>query len=186
VTLLLCEAPPASNVLPFGRRPPLHSPAPARELSTWARHIIICAQDAFPKGTVASLEWAKPADCFSVIDHALDASQGSPFLGSRATWVDLWSELNPSDGREYEVLAHHIAPTHIHVLIKEAEGFDLEATVDRWKAAALSDPNCVRIPDRRFWAPGYYDTILEEAGEIDAARVTIGCHDAARPTRRWR
>jgi hypothetical protein len=140
--------------------------------------------DAFPLGTVRSLEAAKPAECFGVIDRSLDEGHGSERLCAPTVGADLWAELYGSDVADCEVLAHHVAATHIHVLIREGEAFDLETTVERWKAAALSDPRCRWIPDRRFWAPGYFDAWLEDPAEIEAARLAIESHGSA-PRRSW-
>jgi hypothetical protein len=141
-----------------------------------ARHVIICVEDAFPAGTVQSLEAAEPEDCFAIIDAALDVGQGSRFLRSPSIWSELRSEFASPSGGDYKVLAYHIAPTHAHVLIREAERFSLEATVERWKSVALSASSDRRGFNRWIWAPGYYDTTLQDPAEIEAARIAVNLH----------
>ena len=144
--------------------------------SDYARHVIICVEDAFPAGTMARLEAAEPAQCFKVIDQALDAGEGSRYLKSPVVWRDLRAEFVAERDRDYTVLAYHIAPTHAHVLIREAPRFSLEATVERWKAVALAGSGDRMAFGKWIWAPGYYDQILREPSDIDAARVAIDFH----------
>ncbi len=138
-------------------------------------------EDAFPAGTVLRLEAAEPRNCFAIIDAALDAGQGSRYLRSPSIWGELRSEFVAPLGGDYVVLAYHIAPTHAHVLLREAERFSLEATVERWKAVALAGSSDRRGHGRWIWAPGYYDTILQEPDEIEAARTTIDFHTPILP-----
>ena len=174
------EGPPSTDVSTFIQRRPPQRPTAATRWSQVARHVIICVKDAFPSGTVRSLEAAEPRDCFAIIDTALDVGQGSRFLRSPSIWSELRSEfVSPSEG-DYAVLAYHIAPTHAHVLFREAERFSLEATVERWKSVALSASNEPRGFARWIWAPGYYDTTLREPDEIEAARIAINLHTPMR------
>jgi hypothetical protein len=170
------EAPAIRDVLTFSRRRPPPPPAPETRWSERARHLIICVDDAFPVGTVDHLEAADPRDCFAIIDAALDAGQGSPYLRRPSICSELRSGFAPDSGADYDVLAYHIAPTHAHVLIREADRFSLDATVERWKVMALSTTRDRRAFERWIWAPGYYDTMLEDPAEIEAARVAIGFH----------
>jgi hypothetical protein len=126
------------GVFTFSRRRPPKQPTAGARWSPLARHVIICVEDAFPSGTVRSLEAAEPRDCFAIIDTALDIGQGSRFLRSPSIWSELRSEFVAPSGGDYAVLAYHIAPTHAHVLIREADRFSLEATVERWKSVALT------------------------------------------------
>jgi hypothetical protein len=165
-----------TGVLTFIRRRPPQRPTAGTRWSQFARHVIICVEDAFPAGTVRSLEAAEPRDCFAIIDTALDVGQGSRFLRSPSIWSELRSEFVAPSGGDYKVIAYHIAPTHAHVLIREADRFSLEATVERWKSVALSGSSDRRGFDRWIWAPGYYDTTLHEPAEIEAARIAVNFH----------
>lgn len=151
--------------------------------SDYARHVIICVENAFPSGTIARLEAAEPAQCFEVIDQALDAGEGSGYLKSPVVWRDLRAEFVSDADRDYAVLAYHIAPTHAHVLIREAPRFSLEATVERWKAVALTGAGDRMAFGKWIWAPGYYDQILCDVEAIEAARVAIDFHGSEPPKR---
>jgi hypothetical protein len=178
------QEPPTRNVLPFIRKRPPGWPPPDTVMSSWARHIILCVDDAFPVGTVRSLEAAAPQDCFAIVDAALDVGQGSRYLWARPIREYLESEFFLPIDRDYEVIKFYLAPTHIHLLIREAEGFSLEAKVEYWKAMAvrgLSDP---RDLDPRIWAPGYYDTVLMGPREIEAERMAIDLHRPRAPGER--
>jgi hypothetical protein len=183
VRLASPEEPQTRDVLTFSRRRPPRRPAPDIRWSDWARHVIICVDDAFPVGTVQSLDAADPEDCFAIIDTALDAGQGSRYLRSPSIWSELRAEFVQHGGPDYDVLAYHIAPTHAHVLIREAQRFSLDATVERWKAVALSTTSDRRAYGRWIWAPGYYDETLEDPAEIEAARIAIDFHTPGVPRR---
>jgi hypothetical protein len=144
-------------------------------LSTWARHVIICVNDAFPTGTLKSLEAADASDCFGVIDAALDVGEGFPHLWASVR-KNLESEFMRSRSPDHEVITFHIEPAHAHILIRQSGAFSLDATVARWKAAALAGWRYPRafVPD--IWAPGYFDTVLTEPEDIETARIAIDSH----------
>jgi hypothetical protein len=176
MNLSLLAEPRTGNVLAFNRNRSPRRPHSETHMSQWARHIIICVDDAFPAGTVRRLEAARPQDCFAIVDAALDVGEGARYLRAPRIWADLESELLSSRGRDYEVISFYIAPTHAHVLIREAEGFCLETTVERWKAEAIGDLSDPRALDRQIWAPGYFDTVLTDPREIEQTRTAILIH----------
>jgi hypothetical protein len=144
-------------------------------LSNWARHVIICLDDAFPIGTVKSLKAAEARDCFAVIDAALDMGEGFPHLWASVR-ENLESEFLYLTRPDYEILTFHIEPAHAHVLIRQASAFALDATVERWKARAFLGTRFPPAFARNIWAPGYYDTVLTEPEAIEAARAAIDSH----------
>jgi hypothetical protein len=170
------DEPPPRDVLTFARNGPLRRSSANRRLLTWARHIILCVEDAFPSGTVQSLEAAEAGACFGVIDAALDVGQGYPHLRFSVR-EDLEAQFIHSRGPDYEVITFHIAPTHAHVLIRQNDDFPLELTVDRWKKMAFAYSGHSPALAQRIWAPGYYDTVLTDADDIEAARVAIDSHE---------
>jgi hypothetical protein len=131
--------------------------------------------DAFPAGTVKSLEAADAGDCFGVIDAALDVGDGFPHLWASVR-ENLESELIQSRGPDHEVITFHIEPAHAHILIRQSGVFPLDATVERWKAKALGGWRCRRPFVQNIWAPGYYDTVLTEPEDIETARIAIDSH----------
>lgn len=156
-----------------------HPVALAREDAIWspgARHVTFCMGDVFPYGTVRRLMAAKGSACFGIIDSILDEDAGGALL-LRAVVADaLENALLESAGRDYQLLAWFIAPSHVHVLIREAASLDLAAMVERWKAAAFGAVEQRRLVLLSPWGPGYYDTHLSGVAEIAAAKRAIDHH----------
>jgi len=179
VTLAPPQEPPTRNVLPFNRKGPPHRFLPETRWSV--RHIIICVNDSFPAGTVQALQAARPQDCFALIDAALDAGRGTPYLAIPSICENLESEFLVATGADNQVITFCISPTHAHVLIKDTGDFSLDATVERWKEGALNGWNGRRAPDERIWAPGYYDTSIRGARQIESVRMAIVVHEGRSP-----
>jgi hypothetical protein len=157
VTLAPPEEPPTRNVLPFNRKRPPHRFFP--ETGWSVRHIIICVNDSFPAGTVQALQAARPQDCFALIDAALDAGRGTPYLAIPSICENLESEFLVATGADNQVITFCISPTHAHVLIKDTGDFSLDATV----------------------APGYYDTSIRDVRQIESVRMAIVVHEGRSP-----
>lgn len=75
------------------------------------------------------------------------------------------------DGERYQLLAWCVMPNHVHVLIKQKQGFPLAEIVRSWKGSTARKANAILGRSGTFWMREYHDRrVRDEAHRIRAIR----------------
>jgi REP element-mobilizing transposase RayT len=64
-------------------------------------------------------------------------------------------------------------PTHVHVLVEQAEGHRLAAVVHAWKSFTAKTANRLLGSAGPFWASEYYDRFMRDEMHLETMRAYI-------------
>lgn len=123
----------------------------------------------------------RDADHRKKLEALMDAGHGSALLRHREiaeAQVQIWRDDVPE---RYDLVAFVVMPTHVHLMLRLAEGHKLGATVRRWK---LRMNNVVRhlreagalggvTPPYPFWHDEYFDRDIRDERHFHAAVAYI-------------
>ena len=77
------------------------------------------------------------------------------------------------DGERYELLAWCVMPNHVHVLIKQKQGFPLAELVKSWKVFTAREANTILGRTGRFWMREYHDRRIRDEAHLNRAVVYV-------------
>ena len=77
------------------------------------------------------------------------------------------------DGERYRLLAWCVMPNHVHVLIKQVQGFPLAGIVRSWKVFTARKANAILGRTGTFWMREYHDRRIRDEGHLNRAIVYI-------------
>ncbi|WP_339932037.1 transposase [uncultured Brevundimonas sp.] len=106
------------------------------------------------------------ADYQAAVDEQLDSGAGPRWLAIPDCAAIVADALRQFDGERYDLLAWCVMPNHVHVLIRQREGWPLGAVVKSWKAYTARMIN--RRLDRSgpFWAADYFDRYTRNEAQL--------------------
>ena len=98
-----------------------------------------------------------------------DAGRGECHLGRPEIAALVREALLKFDGERYELLAWCVMPNHVHVLIKQAQGFRLAEIVRSWKVFTARRANAVLGRRGTFWMREYHDRRIRDEAHLHRA-----------------
>ena len=102
-----------------------------------------------------------------------DAGRGECHLGRPEIASLVRDALLKFDGERYRLLAWCVMPNHVHVLIKQAQGFPLAGIVRSWKVFTARKANAILGRTGTFWMREYHDRRIRDEGHLNRAIVYI-------------
>ncbi len=103
------------------------------------------------------------------IEQWLDAGYGSCTLTFPDIAKVIINSWNYYDGERYELINWVIMPNHVHILIKQKDGYLLGEIVHNWKSYSVREINRILSRDGQYWAPDYWDRYIRD--EVHFQRV---------------
>jgi REP element-mobilizing transposase RayT len=103
------------------------------------------------------------------LEALMDSGLGSCLLRrpEAATCViEAWREF---DGERYDLIAWVVMPNHVHVLIREYEGYALGSVVQSWKSFTGRKLNLLSGSRGRIWSREYWDRFIRDPAHFDAS-----------------
>ena len=137
------------------------------------QHVIFRLADALPAKALAELTRAPNAVRLDVAETTLDRGVGSCALRDPRVAGLVQDALRHFDGRRYQLFGWCVMPTHVHVLITQSEGWPLASVVHAWKSFTAHRANDALGRSGRFWAPEYFDRLMRDDRQAEAARAYI-------------
>lgn len=147
------------------------------------QHVVFRLHGSLPASLFERLRSeANPGDDHRfAVDQALDVGHGPTWL-SDPTCADIVAKaMSESDGLKYELLAWCVMPNHVHVLIRQIEGWPLGRIIKSWKGYTARMINRHLGRSGTFWATDYFDRYVRTQEQhiatiayIEANPVTTG------------
>jgi REP element-mobilizing transposase RayT len=132
------------------------------------QHVVFRLDGSLPASVVDRIRQA-PEDFNLAVDEALDSGEGPNWLGDPFSADIVAEALTSFDGERYRLLAWAVMPNHVHVLIKQEDGWPLSTVVKSWKSFTARKINHHLGRTGAFWAPDYFDRFMRDDGQIAAA-----------------
>ena len=131
------------------------------------QHVVFRVDGSLPASILDRIRKA-PEDFNLAVDEALDRGEGPDWL-SDATCADIVAEaLKFFDGERYRMLAWVVMPNHVHVLVKQMDGWPLSMMVKSWKSFTARKINRHLGRAGALWAPDYFDRFMRDEGQVIA------------------
>ncbi len=102
----------------------------------------------------------------SYLDAALNESHGECLLRKPEIAGLVEQSIKHFDGERYTLFAWSIMPNHVHIVLRPAEGEDLEKIVQSWKSFSAKEANKILGRQGTFWQEEYYDHIVRDAEDF--------------------
>ncbi|MHB0970174.1 MAG: transposase [Thermoanaerobaculia bacterium] len=119
------------------------------------------------------------------IERWLDQGAGCCLLAREPARSIVEEALRFFDGSKYELGEHTVAPNHVHVVARMADGIDLSEVLVSWKRHATREIRLVPalatfLPDDRydFWQRGAFDHIVRNMERLEKINAYIRSHEA--------
>ena len=77
------------------------------------------------------------------------------------------------DGQRYRLWEWCVMPNHVHVLLKQFQGFPLGDVVRRWKGTTAREANAILGRRGPFWMREYHDRRIRDGQHLDRARAYV-------------
>lgn len=145
---------------------------PHLDAAVVVQHVTFRLHGSLPASVIERLKAdASGPDYPAAVDDELDKGLGPLWLADPDCAAIVAAALRQFDGQRYQLLAWCVMPNHVHVLIRQVEGWSLGPIVKSWKTWTA------RVINRRlertgpFWAADYFDRYTrDEAQFIGAVR----------------
>lgn len=102
-----------------------------------------------------------------------DAGRGQCHLRRPEIATLVRDALTKFDGERYELLAWCVMPNHVHILIKQKQGFPLAEIVRSWKVFTAREANLILGRTGTFWMRDYHDRRIRDEAHLNRAIVYI-------------
>ena len=102
-----------------------------------------------------------------------DAGRGECHLRRPEIAALVRAALLRFDGERYQLLAWCVMPNHVHVLIKQEQGFPLAELVKSWKVFTAREANVILGRTGMFWMREYHDRRIRDEAHLNRAIVYI-------------
>jgi putative transposase len=121
------------------------------------QHIIFGLNDGF-RAPPPSIEGASERAQWA--DREFDGGRGSRLLAKTQHAQTVQDCLLHGDGERYALAAWCVMPTHVHVVVEQAEGHTLSDVVQKWKSISAHAINKLEGRKGRLWQPEYFDRFM--------------------------
>jgi len=135
------------------------------------QHVVFRLEGSLPVATLDRLK----ADCKDqderrdVVHDELDRCNGPDWLRDAACARIVCDALTHFDRDRYHLLAWCVMPNHVHVLMRQAEGWPLAAVVKSWKSFSARAINRALDRSGPLWAADYFDRYVRSDEQASAA-----------------
>ncbi len=120
------------------------------------------------------------------VEKYLDAGAGQCWMNQPAIADLVLNALRHFDGQRYVLLTWCIMPNHVHVVVKLAEGHELDKILHSWKSFTAHQAVKLLSISGPFWQPEYYDHLVRDDEDLlHAVEYTVN-NAAAAGLRQWR
>ena len=102
-----------------------------------------------------------------------DAGRGECHLRRPEIAALVRNALAKFDGERYRLLAWCVMPNHVHILIKQQQGFPLAEIVRSWKVFTAREANAILERSGTFWMREYHDRRIRDEAHLNRAIVYI-------------
>ena len=102
-----------------------------------------------------------------------DSGRGECHLGRAEIAALVRDALAKFDGERYRLLAWCVMPNHVHILIKQQQGFPLAEIVRSWKVFTAREANAILGRSGTFWMREYHDRRIRDEAHLNRAILYI-------------
>ena len=149
----------------------LEDSIPADVLRSWEierRSIVENAQQM--KRPLTEHERARLQRLYSEkIEKYLNAGHGSCWMNRANIAAMVQDQLKHFAGTRYHLLAWSVMPNHVHAILQPFAGFELPAILHSWKSYTANQANKSLGREGTFWQPEYYDHLIRDEADLEAA-----------------
>lgn len=137
------------------------------------QHVVFRLADSLPAKLLNELDRHAPSERIDAAEAALDAGIGSRALARPVAAAEMIKALRYFDGQRYALAAWCVMPTHVHVLVEQAEGWPFPHVVHGWKSFTAKAINRALGWNVPFWARNYFDRYMCSDEQLDTTRTYI-------------
>ncbi len=131
------------------------------------QHVTFRLHGSLPASVVASLKAGLDGDGYAAaIEAELDRGSGPNWLADSDCATIVATALREFDGERYDLLAWCVMPNHVHVLIRQREGWPLGRIVQSWKSYTARQINHRLARRGAFWAADYFDRYVRNEEQL--------------------
>lgn len=131
------------------------------------QHIVFRLADSLPARALAAVAVAPKDVRLAKAEANLDRGFGSRALGNPRIAAPVATALQRFDGERHRLLAWCVMPTHVHVLVQQAEGWPLASVVHSWKSFAALQANRILGRSGSFWGRDYFDRAMRSDKQVE-------------------
>tara|TARA_R110002051_G_scaffold160835_4_gene232436 strand:- start:131 stop:763 length:633 start_codon:yes stop_codon:yes gene_type:complete len=143
---------------------------PHLDAAAVVQHVTFRLHGSLPASVLQRLKAdADGADYQAAVDEELDRGTGPLWLADPDCAVIVADALRQFDGQRYGLLAWCVMPNHVHVLIRQMEGWPLGTLVKSWKAYTARMINRQLERSGPFWAADYFDRYTRNEAQLISA-----------------
>jgi REP element-mobilizing transposase RayT len=142
---------------------------PHLDAAALTQHVTFRLHGSLPASVVERLKADGGAAYLSAVDEELDRGLGPVWLADPECAAIVADALRQFDGQRYDLLAWCVMPNHVHVLIRQFEGWPLRKVVKSWKAYTARMINRRLERTGPFWAADYFDRCTRDEAQLIGA-----------------
>ena len=143
---------------------------PHLDAAAVSQHVTFRLHGSLPASVVDRLKADGDGAAYSsAVDEELDRGNGPVWLADPACAAIVADALRQFDGQRYDLLAWCVMPNHVHVLIRQVEGWPLGAIVKSWKSYTAKMINRRLERSGPFWAADYFDRYTRDEAQLIGA-----------------
>jgi len=122
----------------------------------------------------------------TIVDPELHKGHGTCWLKQPEIARLVEDALKHFDGRRYELIAWSVMPNHVHVVVKPADGEDLEKIIHSWKSFTAKRANELLGRTGQFWQEEYFDHIIRDGEDYrNQVKYVLGNPRSAHVSPEW-
>lgn len=123
------------------------------------QHIVFRLHGSLPASLLeqAGSESDQQDDRRLAIDHALDLGHGPTWLSDPGCADIVAEAITRFDGSRYDLKAWCVMPNHVHVMIRQTDGWPLGPVIKSWKGYTARMINRRLGRQGTLWAADYFD-----------------------------
>jgi len=131
------------------------------------QHVTFRLHGSLPASVIDRLKAdADEADYLSAVDDELDRGLGRAWLTDPDCAALVAEALRQFDGQRYDLLAWCVMPNHVHVVVRQVEGWPLGVVVKSWKSYTARMINRRLERQGPLWAADYFDRYVRNEEQL--------------------
>jgi putative DNA methylase len=104
---------------------------------------------------------------FAKIEKYLDRGLGACWLIDPRIATLVSNAFRYFDGHRYHLYVWTIMPSHVHILVKPVNGYDLDSIIHSWKSYTANQANLLLGRKGHFWDHDYFDRIIRSSRHFE-------------------
>ena len=140
---------------------------PHLDAAALVQHITFRLKGSLPASVLERLKADdESSTCLGAVDDELDRGDGPTTLADEQCAAYVADALKHFDGQRYGLIAWCVMPNHVHVLVKQFEGWPLGMIVKSWKGYTARMINRRLGRQGSLWAADYFDRYVRDEGQL--------------------